>query len=326
MKSEEALLARATVLCSILVSCLVIEVAAEDRTWIWNAPGQEAGTSPMTAINWTNAANWVDGILPGASDKAVFGSQSNPPHYVQLMENVVVNRLSSPNQLCIVGPGELQLAGSGSVLDAIVVTYAPIRSLTTSQLNLGSTSASTCYYYSPLYLQPEQICRIDSHSHFGRDKWSDTASETIVNPFPTNVISFYQTRSVYYYAPRGSAEVSGAWTLTSGSPYLTLAGEPHTVAVGAVVCLMMTRMLVRAGFRDWIVLAMPAAVVGAAWSYSQCYCFTMNWFFFAVLAAALARRPRSKFLWCIAVASARAEGTTSTTRASAATTAMCRNS
>ncbi|MBR4615754.1 MAG: DUF2029 domain-containing protein, partial [Kiritimatiellae bacterium] len=76
------------------------------------------------------------------------------------------------------------------------------------------------------------------------------------------------------------------------------------IAVGAVVCLVMTRVLVRAGFRDWIVLAMPAAVVGAAWSYSQCYCFTMNWFFFAVLAAALARRPRSKFLWCIAVASA----------------------
>ncbi len=76
------------------------------------------------------------------------------------------------------------------------------------------------------------------------------------------------------------------------------------IAVGAVVCFMMTRLLVRAGFRDWIVLVMPAAVVGAAWSYSQCYCFTMNWFFFAVLVAALARWPRSKFLWCIAVASA----------------------
>lgn len=76
------------------------------------------------------------------------------------------------------------------------------------------------------------------------------------------------------------------------------------VAVGAVVCLMMTCVLVRAGFRDWIVLAMPAAVVGAAWSYSQCYCFTMNWFFFVVLVAALVRRPRSKFLWCIAALSA----------------------
>ena len=29
----------------------------------------------------------------------------------------------------------------------------------------------------------------------------------------------------------------------------------------------------------------------------------MNWFFFAVLAAALARWPRSKSLWCIAVLS-----------------------
>ena len=76
------------------------------------------------------------------------------------------------------------------------------------------------------------------------------------------------------------------------------------LAVGAVLCFFMTRSLEKAGFRDWIVLAMPAAVVGAAWSYSQCYCFTMNWFFFAVLAASLARWPRSKFLWCVAALSA----------------------
>lgn len=76
------------------------------------------------------------------------------------------------------------------------------------------------------------------------------------------------------------------------------------VAVGAVVCLFMTRSLLRAGFRDWVVLAMPAAVVGAAWSYSQCYCFAMNWFFFVVIAAALAKWPWSKAMWCIATLSA----------------------
>ena len=88
-------------------------------------------------------------------------------------------------------------------------------------------------------------------------------------------------------------------------PYLP--GDSDIVAglaVGAVLCFFMTRSLVRAGFRDWIVLAMPAAVVGAAWSYSQCYCFTMNWFFFVVLAASLARCPSSRFLWCVAALSA----------------------
>ena len=35
MKSKEALLARAAVLGSILVSCLVAEVSAADRTWIF---------------------------------------------------------------------------------------------------------------------------------------------------------------------------------------------------------------------------------------------------------------------------------------------------
>lgn len=88
-------------------------------------------------------------------------------------------------------------------------------------------------------------------------------------------------------------------------PYLP--GDSDIVAglaVGAVLCFFMTRSLVKAGFRDWIVLAMPAAVVGAAWSYSQCYCFAMNWFFFVVLAASLARWPRTKFLWLLAVLSA----------------------
>ena len=76
------------------------------------------------------------------------------------------------------------------------------------------------------------------------------------------------------------------------------------LAVGAVLCFFMTFVLVRAGYRDWIVLSMPAAVVGAAWSYSQCYCFAMNWFFFVVLAASLMKCPRSKFLWSLAILSA----------------------
>lgn len=76
------------------------------------------------------------------------------------------------------------------------------------------------------------------------------------------------------------------------------------LAVGAVLCFFMTLVLVRAGYRDWVVLAMPAAVVGAAWSYSQCYCFAMNWFFFVVLSASLMKCPRSKFLWVLAILSA----------------------
>jgi len=75
------------------------------------------------------------------------------------------------------------------------------------------------------------------------------------------------------------------------------------VLVGAVLCVFLTVCLMRSGVREWTVLLMPAAVVGSAWTYAQCYSFTMNWFFFAVLVAALAKRPRSKFLWCMAVLS-----------------------
>ena len=87
-------------------------------------------------------------------------------------------------------------------------------------------------------------------------------------------------------------------------PYLQ--GDLDIVAgllVGAAVCAVLTTCLVRSGVRDWMVLLMPAAVVGAAWTYAQCYSFAMNWFFFAVLVAALVRSPRSRFLWCIAALS-----------------------
>ena len=85
-----------------------------------------------------------------------------------------------------------------------------------------------------------------------------------------------------------------------------LPGDLDIVAgllVGAVVCVVLTTCLVRSGVRDWIVLFMPAAVIGASWTYAQCYSFAMNWFFFSVLVAALARFPGSRFLWCIAVLS-----------------------
>ena len=76
------------------------------------------------------------------------------------------------------------------------------------------------------------------------------------------------------------------------------------VLAGAVLCFLLTRWLARAGVGDWFVLLMPAAVMGASWTYAQCYSFAMNWFFFLVLVAALAKWPRSRSLWCIAALSA----------------------
>lgn len=75
------------------------------------------------------------------------------------------------------------------------------------------------------------------------------------------------------------------------------------VLAGAVLCFLLTRWLARAGVGNWFVLLMPAAVMGASWTYAQCYSFTMNWFFFLVLVAALVKWPQSRSLWCIAALS-----------------------
>ena len=76
------------------------------------------------------------------------------------------------------------------------------------------------------------------------------------------------------------------------------------LVVGVVVCFAMTQGLYRSGIRDWVVFMMPAAAVGAAWTYAQCFSFVMNWFFFLVLFSAIACRPKSKTLWLLAVLSA----------------------
>ena len=74
--------------------------------------------------------------------------------------------------------------------------------------------------------------------------------------------------------------------------------------VGAVVCAVMTRMLRSSGVRNHIVLLMPAAVTSAAWTYAQCFNYSMNWFFFVVLFASMAKYPKSRFLWVLAALSA----------------------
>ena len=76
------------------------------------------------------------------------------------------------------------------------------------------------------------------------------------------------------------------------------------LTVGAALCAYMTRRLVASGVRDWTIILMPAAVMGAAWTYAQCYSFSMNWFFFVVLFASLAKWPKSRFLWVLAALSA----------------------
>lgn len=76
------------------------------------------------------------------------------------------------------------------------------------------------------------------------------------------------------------------------------------LVIGAALCAYMTHRLASSGVRDWMVLLMPAAVMGAAWTYAQCFSFSMNWFFFLVLCSSLVKWPRSRFLWALAALSA----------------------
>ena len=76
------------------------------------------------------------------------------------------------------------------------------------------------------------------------------------------------------------------------------------LVVGAALCAYMTHKLASSGVRDWTVILMPAAVMGAAWTYAQCFSFSMNWFFFLVLCSSLVKWPRSRFLWAVAALSA----------------------
>lgn len=86
-----------------------------------------------------------------------------------------------------------------------------------------------------------------------------------------------------------------------------LPGDSGIIAgllVGAIICAVMTRMLCASGARDHVVILMPAAVVGASWTYAQCFNYSMNWFFFVVLFASMAKWPKERFLWAIAALAA----------------------
>ena len=109
---------------------------------------------------------------------------------------------------------------------------------------------------------------------------------------------------------QGARASSGCFMGSGTFPYFLLeflpgdAGIIAGLLVGAAVCAVMTHMLRAAGVRDHMVLLMPAAVIGASWTYAQCFNYSMNWFFFIVLFASLAKCPKSRFLWVVAVLSA----------------------
>ena len=73
------------------------------------------------------------------------------------------------------------------------------------------------------------------------------------------------------------------------------------VAIGAVVCALVTRMMSRQ--KDWFLYMLPAFIMAPAWTYSLCYCHSYNWLFFLVLLCCIAKEPTSKALWLILVAS-----------------------
>ena len=73
------------------------------------------------------------------------------------------------------------------------------------------------------------------------------------------------------------------------------------VAIGAVVCVFMTRMMSRQ--KDWFLYMLPAFIMAPAWTYSLCYCHSYNWLFFLVLLCCIAKTPSSKALWLILFAS-----------------------
>ena len=73
------------------------------------------------------------------------------------------------------------------------------------------------------------------------------------------------------------------------------------LVIGAVVCSLMTWMMRRE--KDWLFILMPAAVCSVSWTYARCYSHVMAWFFFICLTVVIARNPRSKALWLLAVVS-----------------------
>ena len=200
---------------------------AANGTMVYN----DGGHTPDAALDWNDPNNWVEGQIASGSDSKATLPSANYQPYILAPDGLTLKDIGDtahPNhpstRARVICDGMMTLAGAWGVTLYGAVTYT------------GAGSAlSGVSFCGPVTAADGVTLGGQESMGFRRDLFADSPSEEIVDPFSQPNLYIYQNQTFTFCAPRGSEAVTGTWTMTEGSKFLTLAGEAHTVAVGTTV-------------------------------------------------------------------------------------------
>lgn len=199
---------------------------AANGTMVYN----DGGHTPDAALDWNDPNNWVEGQIASGSDSKATLPSANYQPYILAPDGLTLKDVGDtehdnhpPSRARVICDGTMTLGGAWGVMLYGDVAFT------------GSPVVAGVTFCGPLSMGSDNLLSARDNIGFRRDLFADSASEEIVDPFLLPNFNVYQSQSCAFFAPRGSEAVTGTWTMTEGSRFLTLAGEAHTVSVGAMV-------------------------------------------------------------------------------------------
>ena len=225
-----------------LISMTGFAMSANAGMFVWKTYPAESNT-PATALDWTDAANWEGGEVPGAYDGVKF-NKANSFFYVKVPVNTVVSNLNvhtdSGKYACIVCE-RLILSAKPQYTTRAMSSFGA--GLFYGDIESASETDSTFPYLSGLQLAGRAIARYQNWVpssgwvEHRLDKFAYSSS-----PVRTDDIQIADNKAynpgnanISVYAPHGADACTGRWHLAKDSPYITLAAEKHAIVPGAVV-------------------------------------------------------------------------------------------
>lgn len=206
----------------------------------WGADGvwtRNVANTPATAYDWTDSANWRDGEIPGANEKATVTSLGSPATYIRLPDSGIslTNLQAGANAIFLGGPVTMNwLAESG---------HSALNGAGTARLYGGLVAGQNVCYASNVQIAGKARCEAynlifsSGTICFRHDLFAESAGEVRDGDYE---LGSYQlnpgSASCKFYTPVGADACTGTWKLTEGSPFATRVSDAaHPLAVGTLV-------------------------------------------------------------------------------------------
>lgn len=198
------------------------------------------GTGGTNWAEWSDAANWVDGIVPGGDEAAAKLSEA-AGRYLRLPSSLSLKSLSNANSdpVVLLGEGSYSFnprsPGDGA---KNCYLYMPLDYSVKASDNYAGFNGG-CQFCGPIGRKISGMsARFDGKVSFRYDLYATDSNENRqISAFPGSDIDLDAWATLRFIAPRSAPELSSRWVQTEGSAFLKPAeGEAaHVLAVGTVV-------------------------------------------------------------------------------------------